>query len=185
MRGAASRRVVLPALLTAVVAFASAAFMSAAYAAIGVRSAACLVLLPAVLVPFHGRTRRAWAAPAFLSVMVAAAAAAAALGASAFLVVPGAALALAAWDLADFDRFLRAGESSNDDTRPRRRHAASLARALALGLLPAAGAIGLSLRIPFGVMLLLVILDLGCLGYAVHLLWKQGRSVCPGDDSNI
>ena len=148
----------------------SVACFSAAYVSAGLWPAACVVLLPAALVPLHARTRRAWPAPVFLAVMVAAAAGAAVVHAPAVLVVAGAALALAAWDLADFDRFLRESDGAASNSALGRRHAASLGRAVALALLPAVGALALTTSIPFVVLLPLVILDLGCLGYFALLL---------------
>ena len=68
--------------------------------------AACVVPLPGLLLLFHNRIRGGWAASAFLAATVLAAAAGAIVKAPALLVVPAAALALAAWDLAELDRFL-------------------------------------------------------------------------------
>ena len=96
---------------------------------------ACLVPLPGALLLFHRRIRDGWAAPLFLVVMMGAAAAGAMVGASAFLLIPGAALALAAWDLVDFHRFVRGGRSPQPAAALEKRHALSLAKAISLGLL--------------------------------------------------
>ncbi len=166
---------------------ASVACLAAAYVEIGLGPAACLAALPGALLLLPAKARGGWAAHVFLAAMVCAAAAAAVAGAPALLVVPGGALALAAWDLAEHERFLRdgdgaagPGESPHTDRRPGRydrveeqemkRHVVSLAKAFALGLLAAGGGLALSLRIPFALMLLLVLLDLGCLVYALRLL---------------
>jgi hypothetical protein len=166
--GAAPARlaVVLPILA------ASVACLCIAFAAAGQWPGGCAVASLGVILLFHGRTRRAWPGPLFLGGTTAAAAAAALAGAPAWLVVPGAALALAAWDVADFRRFLASDGSARPAGDLQRRHFASLGRALALGLVPAGGALALGVQMPFVVMLLLVILDLGCLGWALMLLRK-------------
>jgi hypothetical protein len=132
-------------------------------------AAAAVVVLPAVLLLFRARIRGGWPAHFFLAATVCVAAVAAVAGAPAALVVPGGTLALAAWDLAEHDRFLR---RSTGEEREGKGHASSLARALALGLVAAGVGLALSVRIPFSVMLLLVILDLACLGYALRLLGR-------------
>jgi hypothetical protein len=175
MRAGSARRLPLWGALAA-----SVACLAAAFAAAGVWIAVCLVPLPGVLMLFHAQARGGWAASVFLAAMVCAAAVAAVVGAPALLVVPGAALALAAWDLAELDRFLRDGRSRNaevgGDGRAEhtlvKRHALSLIQALVLGLLAAGGGLVLSLPIPFALLLLLVILDLACLGY-VLLLFRR------------
>jgi len=150
----------------------SAACAAFAYVSVGLWPAACAVLLPTALLPFHARTRRAWPAPVFLAGMISAAVCAALSNAPAVLVAPGAVLALAAWDLADHDRFVReSGDDASSDARGRG-HAASLGGVVALALLPSAAALAFSARIPFAVLLPLVVLDLGCLGYAARLLRK-------------
>jgi hypothetical protein len=168
---------------------ASVACLAAAFAAAGVWIAAGLVMLPGVLMAFHAKARGGWVASAFLAAMACAAAVAAVVGAPALLVVPGAALALAAWDLAELDRFLRDGrlrsaEEPAGSTKERpagggraenalvKRHALSLIQALALGLLAAGGGLVLSLQIPFVLLFLLVILDLACLGYVLLLFGR-------------
>jgi hypothetical protein len=167
MRSASTPAVLVPVLAASVVCLA------AAFGTAGLWVPACLVPLPAVLLLFHRRIRGGWAAPLFLVVMMGAAAAGAMVGASAFLLIPGAALALAAWDLADFHRFVRSGRSPQPAAALERRHALSLAKAISVGLLAAVGGASLALRIPFIVMFLLVILDLLCLGLALRALQKR------------
>jgi len=106
--------------------------------------------------------------------MISAAAAGAFVGAPAFLLIPGAGLALAAWDLACLDRLLRRSASPHAVNDLRRRHGRSLVLAVGLGLACAAGGLVLSLRIPFAVMLLLVVADLVCLGL-VFLSFSRRR----------
>jgi hypothetical protein len=130
------------------------------------------VPLPGVLLLFHRRIRGGWAAPVFLAAMVITAAVEAILKAPAPMVVPGAALSLAAWDLAELDRFLDGNDTIGEPSAVFRRHLLSLGRAAGLGLLAAAAGYAMSLRIPFPLMFLLVILDLACLGYVLHLMRK-------------
>jgi hypothetical protein len=149
---------------------ASVACLGAAFVVAGAVIPACLVVLPGVLLLFSGKTRGGWAGWVFLAAMTIAAAAAALLKAPAPLVVPGAALALAAWDLAQLDRSLRKNGADDGEAAVRRRHLLSLGRAVGLGLIFGAGGYALSLPIPFPLMLLMVVLDLGCLGYFLFTL---------------
>jgi hypothetical protein len=151
---------------------ASMACLAAGFAEAGIPVAACIVPLPGLLLLLRKRVRRAWAASAFLAAMVLAAAVEAVVNAPALLVVPGAALALAAWDLAEFDRFLGGNDSTAAAPSVFRRHVLSLARGIGLGLLFAAGGYAVSLSIPFPLMFFLVILDLACLGYVLSLARK-------------
>jgi hypothetical protein len=161
----------------------AAACLVASFVAAGAWILAGAVLLPGLLLSFLSqRPRGGWMAALYLVAMAAAVAAAALLGAPAFLVVPGAALSLAAWDLAAFDRALRAasagyggalhdGVADNvlDDEEPVRRdlekrHLVRLGQALILGLLIAGGGMLISLTLPFWAMVALVAVDLVCLG---------------------
>ena len=152
---------------------ASVVFLSAAYATAGLWVLACVVPLPGVLLLFHHRIHGGWVPPLFLAVMMCAAAAGALAGAPALLLILGASFALAAWDLADFSRSVRFSRSQQPPAALERRHAVSLAKATGLGLLAACGGALLSFRLPFIVMILLVIADLVCLGLALRALQKQ------------
>ena len=153
---------------------ASVGCLAAAYGAAGQWAAAGLLLVPGLLLAFHGSPRAAWVPPVFLCGMISAAAAGALVGAPAFLLILGAALALAAWDLACFDRFLRRSGSLHAVNDLQKNHARSLVLAVGLGLGCAGGGLALSLRIPFAVMLLLVVADLVCLGL-VFLSFSRRR----------
>jgi hypothetical protein len=166
-RAGAGRRLVLIVTLAA-----SIVCLGAGFAAAGIPVAACLVSLPGLLLLFRKRIRRGWAAPAFLAAMVFAASVEAVVNAPALLVVPGAALALAAWDLAELDKFIGGNDATAAAPPVFRRHVLSLARGIGLGLLFAAGGYAVSLRIPFLLMFFLVILDLACLGYIFRLTRK-------------
>jgi hypothetical protein len=162
-----ARRLPLLAALAAAVALLAVAFVAA-----GAVIPACVVPLPAVLLLFSGKIRGGWAGWVFLGAETLAASAAAVLKAPAPLVVPGAALALAAWDLAELERLLRENEAGGAEAAVRRRRLLSLGRAVGLGLVVGAGGYALSLPIPFPLMFLLVVLDLGCLGYFLFTLKK-------------
>ena len=167
MRPAPAHALFLPMLAASVV------FLAAAYGTAGLWVPASLTLLPGVLLLFHARIRGGWAPPLFLAVMMCAAAAGALVGASALLLIPGAAFALGAWDLADFSTSVHSGDAQRPPAALARRHGASLARAVGLGLLASCGGALLSFRLPFVVMLFLVILDLLCMVLAFHALQKQ------------
>ncbi len=127
--------------------------------------------------------RRPWLPAGFLSCMVGVAAAGLLTGASPWVVLPGVACALAAWDLMNVDVPCRTSPSPAA-IRGERRHIRSLTFALGVGLLPAMVGAALSLRIPFPLMLALVILDLLCLDRllrpggaqrSTRRRWHQGR----------
>jgi hypothetical protein len=105
------------------------------------------------------RPRTRWLPAAFLSCTAAVAAAGLLAGASPWAVLPGIACALAAWDLMNVDVPCRSSPSPAA-VRGDRHHIRSLALALGVGLLPAMLGAALSLRIPFPLMLALVVLDL-------------------------
>jgi hypothetical protein len=165
----------------------SAACIFVGYAMTGAWPGACLSLLPCVLAAFHRRLSAPWVPTAFLACMVGIAAAGLFLGAAAFLMIAGAALALGTWDLANLERSIkgdgpaaprfkerpRGANAPRFKEHPRGanaprfkdewRHIHSLALALGAGLFAAACALVLPLRLPFLVMFLLLILDLFCL----------------------
>lgn len=167
MRAGPTRRLLLLVPMVASVACCAGAFVAA-----GIWAAACVVPLPSLLVLFRARFRGGWPAHVFLAAMVLAATAGALASAPALLVVPGAVLALAAWDLAELERFLAKNESADATPAVFARHVRSLARAIVIGVLFAAGGYALSLRIPFPLMFLLVVLDLACMGYFLRLMRK-------------
>jgi hypothetical protein len=103
-----------------------------------------------------------------LTISVGLAAAGLLLSASAFLMMLSATLALAAWDLTLFDHAL-AGSSSNPAiAQVEKKHYQSLALALGLGLLGAVAGRMISLPIPFGGMVLLVIF----IFFSLNRVWR-------------
>ncbi len=108
-------------------------------------------------------SQAAWAAPAFLQPaclvgIFCISAAGILAGAAAFAMILGATAALAAWDLFSVNRPIGAAASATARTYERRREV-SLALALAAGLLLIATGKLLALRIPFVLVVLLVLLD--------------------------
>jgi hypothetical protein len=154
----------------------SVACLVAAYAAAERWAGAGLVIVPGLLLAFHRKPHAAWVPPVFLCGAIAAAAAGTFFGAPAYLLIPGAALALAAWDLACFNRFIQRSGSSDHIGGLRWRHTLTLLRAIGLALLIDLGGSALILRIPFALMLLLVVANLVCLGLALRMLSRRRGS---------
>ena len=157
---------------------ASTACLAVAYCLVGRWWGACAVILPGVFLLFHGKIPGRWLPPACLSSMLCAAAVGLFSGASPHLMLPGAALALAAWDLVYLDRVMAGSGGAHAARRSEMKHARSLALALGLGLLSAEGGIILSIQLPFPVMLLFVILVVFSLSRVFRLLAQEneGRS---------
>jgi hypothetical protein len=158
---------------------ASVGCLSAAYAVAGQWGGAALAIVPGLLLAFHRKRRAAWVPPAFLCGMVCAAAAGTFLGAPAYLLVGSVAFALSAWDLASFDRFIRRNGAPSAMGSLVFTHARALLLAVGLGLPVSLAGSVLSFRIPFVLMLLLVIADLVCMGLALRLLSRQGGARRP------
>jgi hypothetical protein len=157
---------------------ASTACLATAYGGVGSWWGASLVTLPGLFSLFHRKFPGHWLPPAYLSSMLVFAAGGILAGASVQLMLPGACLALAAWDLMNLDRSIGGGRHAEAAGPLERRHAGTLAVALGIGLLVAEAGLVLSFTIPFPVMLLLVILDFFSLGRVSRWLSrrKAGRS---------
>jgi hypothetical protein len=153
---------------------AASGCLVAAFFAAGRWIEACAAVLPGLLLCFHGKPGRRWVPTVSLVCAVLAAAAALFLGAPAMLAILGAALALAAWDLASFAQIVGGGESPHAVQRLELRHSWSLVQAIGLGVGLAAAGVFLSLRVPFAVMLVLAALDLFCLGRMYRILSREG-----------
>jgi hypothetical protein len=160
-------------LLFFLIAIAASACLVAAFWAAGRRVEACAAVLPGLLFCLDGKLRRPWVATVSLVCAVVSAAAALLLGAPAFPAVLGAALSLAAWDLAGFTRAAGGDESPHAVRRLQARHSLSLVQAIGLGVALAAAGVFLYLRIPFVVMLVLAALDLFCLGRVHRILSRE------------
>ncbi len=146
--------------------------LAAAHAVVGQWAGAAAAAAVGALLVARGKLG-GWAPTAFLLGMVLVAGAGAVTGAPSSLLVAGTVLALAAWDLSELQRFLFRGGAAPGRASGRtsgRRHDLLLAWAVALGLLCAAAGLLPSFQIPFPVMLLLVILDLACLGLAYRTI---------------
>jgi len=84
-------------------------------------------------------------------------------GASAPLMILGTTIALAGWDLAALDQTLTTCPSSRGTALLEKKHYESLGLALGAGLAAAAAVRFIRFEIPFGVMVLVVVLALFCL----------------------
>jgi hypothetical protein len=147
---------------------ASTACLAAAYGMIGSLWGAGLVILPCAFPLIHLRIQARWLPRAWLVSVLAAASVGMASGVTPHLLLPGAVLALAVWDLMNQDRAM-AG------TGCEKKHARSLALALCVGLLLAEGGAMLSLPVPFPVMLLFVILLVFSLSRVFRALTETAR----------
>jgi hypothetical protein len=151
---------------------ASTAGLATGYAMIDNWPAAGIGVLPGLALLFHYKSPW-WLPSAFLSIMVFLAVVGVFLGAPAVPMILGSALALGAWDLASLERSMKDSEYTQAARRFERKRARALALALGLGLALAVGGLALSLRVPFIVMFLFVILDLFCLDRVARYLTKR------------
>jgi len=133
----------------------STACLAVAFGIVGSWWGVGLAILPCVFPLIHGRIPARWLPRVYLVSMFCAAAVGMVTGATPHLILPGAVLALAVWDLMNQDRAM-AGSGCE------KKHARSLSLALCLGLLVAEGGLMVSLPLPYPIMLLLVILLVFC-----------------------
>ena len=138
----------------------SLACLAGGYVMAGQWLGAGAVLPPILALLFAGRFPVAWLPHACLLSLVCLAAGGLLAGAPAFLMIPGAAAALAAWDLVNLDRVMAGRPSSPTARRYEQQHAVTLAAALGLGLMLAGAGRLLPLQIPFVLLVFLVLVDL-------------------------
>jgi hypothetical protein len=138
----------------------SLACLGGGYGVAGQWVAAGLVLVPIIAASFYRRFPAAWLPSACLVGLVCLAAAGLLVGAPTVLMFLGATAGLAAWDLMNLDRVMESGSSSNTASRFEKMHALSLTLALGIGLLMAGSGELFSLRLPFVLLILLILLDL-------------------------
>ena len=110
-----------------------------------------------------------WPPALLLAVSVAASAGGVWVGASPFLMIPSAALALASWDLVRWDGFLAGAIPAEVKARLERRHYACLALAIGPALLAAVAGSLLRVELPFGGLVAVVLLAL----LGLDRLWGQ------------
>ena len=146
------------------------ACLSGGYGMRGLGLGAALVLLPILALLFSQKSAAGGLPATCLVSLVALAAAGLLAGAPAYLMIPGAAAALAGWDLANLERTMQGSSSSPTARRFEKRHALSLAIALGFGLFMAATGRLVSLEIPFVLLILLVVIDLFSLDRVTHHL---------------
>ena len=113
----------------------------------------------------------AWPPALLLAASVAASAGGVWVGASPFLMIPAATLALAAWDLVRWDGFLAGDVPAEVRARLERRHYACLALAIGPALLAAMAGSGLRFELPFGALVAVVLLAL----LGLDRLWGQTK----------
>lgn len=111
-----------------------------------------------------------WLFSAALMVTVSLAAAGLLVGAPPLLMILGATLALASWDLVRFDHTPASDSSATAITGLEKKHFESLALALGPSLLVAATGRMFRFQIPFGVMILLAIFAFFCLDRVWRML---------------
>jgi hypothetical protein len=146
---------------------ASLACMLAGLAAGGRWTAGLPALAPALIMLLARRTPAGWLPAAALVLSTGLAAAGILSGAPPFLLALGVMAALASWDLALLENSLRAGPPQHAAFFAGR-HLKSLALAIGLGTLVVGVGGALQLSLPFGVLVLLVVLILICLDRLVH-----------------
>jgi hypothetical protein len=118
-------------------------------------------------------SKQAWLNPVGLICLVALAALGVLVGAPPILMVPGAAAALAAWDLIDLERTMRGSEASSAARQFESLHVRWLLGALGTGLAIAVLGIAVSLQVPFIVLIGIIILDLYCLQRLARMVLRS------------
>lgn len=146
----------------------SACCIAAGYIMIGSWLGAALMVVPCVPALLFRRIPAAWAPAVFLAGSTGIAAAGLLAGAPALMMIAGAAFALGAWDLANLELSLSDGGKAHASavdfpTHHVWRHVSLLGLSLGAGLIAASAALAIPLRLPFLVMLPLVLLDFFCL----------------------
>jgi hypothetical protein len=159
--------------LSLVCILASLACMLAGLAAGGQWTAALPALAPALLMLLAHRTPSGWLPAAALVLSTGLAAAGILSGGQPFLLAMGVIAALAGWDLALLENSL-GGVPPQHAALFAGRHLKSLAFATGLGALAFGVGGALQLSLPFGILILLVVLILICLDRLVHAQVDQG-----------
>lgn len=142
--------------------------------AVGYAMAGQWVALVAVLIAFLAwlparQWLSTWLSSSALVVTVSLAAAGLLAGASPFLMILSATLALASWDLVRFDHTLTGGSSAKTVARLEKKHYESLVLALGTGLLVALTGRMIRFQIPFVGMVILVIFVL----FSLDRVWRM------------
>ena len=114
-----------------------------------------------------------WSASSLLLMGVALAIIGVTINLSIYLMVIGCTATLACWDLTHFRQAITDTPPLGTDARLERYHLQSLATAVFIGLLVALISSYINLQFPFGVMLFLVLMAMGCLVYGVQYLVRN------------
>jgi hypothetical protein len=114
-----------------------------------------------------------WSASSLLLIDVALAVIGVTLNLSIYLMVVGCTTALACWDLTHFRHTMIHNPPLGADVRLERYRLQSLATAVFTGLFLAFISSYINLQFPFGIMVFLVLMTLGCLVYGVQYLVRN------------
>jgi hypothetical protein len=134
--------------------------LAGGFGMIGQWIGAVLVFLILLAWPLSNRFHLAWAAPACLVSLVFLAAAGLLEDTPAYLMIPGAAAALAAWDLQDLNCSMQGCSPSETARQFEKNHIRSLAIALGIGVLMAVTGSLITLHVPFAILIGLILLNL-------------------------
>jgi hypothetical protein len=161
--------------LTLVSLLISLVCLGGGYATSGHWGAAGVVLLPIIAAALYRKFPATWLPSACLVGLVFLAAAGVLLGAPTVLMIVGATASLAAWDLLNLDRMMESSSSVTTAGRFEKRHILFLLLALGLGLAMAVSGAIFSLRIPFVLLVLLILVDLFSLDRISRYLRRSAR----------
>jgi hypothetical protein len=114
-----------------------------------------------------------WISSSLLSTHVILAAIGIAAGFSQFFMIASCICALASWDLTMFDQRMDGNAARNTNASLGKRHLQSLVWATAIGLILVLFGYHLNLQLPFGVIVLLVLIALGCLIYGFSFILRK------------
>jgi hypothetical protein len=149
--------------------------LAGGYGMVGHWIGAIPVFLTILAWPFTQKSHLAWAAPACLVSLVFLAGAGKLAGAPAFLMIPGAAAALAAWDLQELDRSIQGGSPSETVRQFEKNHIRALTIALGAGVVMAVTGSLITLQVPFVIFIGLVLLNLYSLDRVFRYLRNRPR----------
>ncbi len=155
----------LPGIITPVLAIGclTAAYIAAGYWVILPAVAAMVIFWIAIR-----KTQSFWSASSLLAVYVVLAIAGILLKAPVVLIVPGCIAALAAWDLMDLKASTAGAAPAGGSRVLAQRRLQALGTASGVSLLLATASLVFRIHLPFGVLVLLALLVVGCLTYIVQ-----------------
>jgi hypothetical protein len=152
----------------------SASFLALGFALHDLWAGTAAVLAAGALWLLAQWRARPWASPAGLVVQAAAAAAAILLGFGGGWPVLALVAALVAWDLDQFSQRMRAAGRVDDALGQERRHVRRLMVVAGLGGLLGLAALGLQVRLSFGLALLMAVVMMLCLSLVIGYMRRAG-----------